>query len=97
MHINYLHNPLTNLVNQDSTIIKEVHYYVYDDPNHGSLFVQHAFMLCWQYLQGVNYTLRKHIVWTDGYSGELKKHMHGILYHSIFITPHLIVILMDAH
>lgn len=34
----YRHNPLANPANPDF-IIKEVHYYVYDDPNHDSLFV----------------------------------------------------------
>jgi hypothetical protein len=48
----------------------EVHYYVYDDPNHDSLFVQHAFMLRWQYLQNANYTPRQHIVWTNGCLGQ---------------------------
>jgi hypothetical protein len=43
MHISYWHNLLTNLTNPNF-IIKEVHYYVSDDPNHDSLFVKHAFM-----------------------------------------------------
>ncbi len=39
VHINYQHNPLANHTNQDFIIIKEVHYNVYDDPSHDSLFV----------------------------------------------------------
>ncbi len=45
IHISYQHNPLVDVINLDSTIIKEIHYYVFDDPNHDSLFVQHVFML----------------------------------------------------
>jgi hypothetical protein len=44
VHTSYRHNPIANLANPNF-IIKEVHYYVYDDPSHDSLFVQHAFML----------------------------------------------------
>jgi len=43
VQISYERNPLVDLTNLDS-IIKEVHYYVSDDPSHDSLFVQHAFM-----------------------------------------------------
>jgi hypothetical protein len=45
VHINYWHNLLANPIDPNSSIIKEVHYYVFDDPNHDSLYVQHAFML----------------------------------------------------
>jgi hypothetical protein len=46
VHINYQHNPLIDHVTQDSIIIKEVHYYVSNDPSHDYLFVQHTFMFC---------------------------------------------------
>jgi hypothetical protein len=45
MHISYQHNPLADPINLDFTILKEIHYNVFDDLSHDSLFVQHVFML----------------------------------------------------
>jgi hypothetical protein len=45
VHISYRHNFSINPIDANSSIIKEVHYYVFDDPNHDFLYVQHVFML----------------------------------------------------
>lgn len=66
VHITYYFCPLVNPANVDFDIFKEVHYYVFDDINHDSFFVQHAFMLHWNHLQGQGYTPKQHIVWTYG-------------------------------
>jgi hypothetical protein len=36
--------------------LKEVHYYVSNDTHHDSLFVQHAFMLHWEFLQTIRFS-----------------------------------------
>jgi hypothetical protein len=38
-----------DLTNLDSGLIKEIHYFVLDDMNHDTLFVQHVFMLHWSH------------------------------------------------
>jgi hypothetical protein len=45
VHISYQQNPLANPIDPSSSIIKKVHYYVSNDWNRDSLYVQHAFML----------------------------------------------------
>ncbi len=53
VHITYHHNP-NYVANPDGKkIIKEYQYYVLDDRDHGTLFVQHYFDLHWGYLQAL--------------------------------------------
>jgi hypothetical protein len=59
---------LHDLINLDSSLIKEVHYFVLDDTSHDTLFVQHDFMLHWSHLQSQGCIPNNHIVWNDGCS-----------------------------
>jgi hypothetical protein len=43
---NYDFNPST----LESRLLKEVHYYVFNGYSHDTLFVQHAFLLHWNFL-----------------------------------------------
>jgi hypothetical protein len=44
VHISYLRNPTPDPIDAESKIIKEVHYFIFDDTSHDTLYVQHAFM-----------------------------------------------------
>ncbi len=65
--------PTTNLIVVESNIIKEVHYFIYYDTSHDTLYVQHAFMLQWNHLQSVACNMNNHIIWTDGCSSQFKR------------------------
>jgi hypothetical protein len=39
MHISYQRNPTPNPTNVESTIIKEVHYFIFYDISHDTLYV----------------------------------------------------------
>jgi hypothetical protein len=45
VHICYKRNNSYNFAEDELEVIKEVHYYVLDDPMHDTILVQHAFML----------------------------------------------------
>jgi hypothetical protein len=66
VHINYRHNPIVDPIDPNSTIIKKVCYYIFNDLNHDSLYVQHAFMFHWS-LCVERCVPKQHIVWTGGY------------------------------
>lgn len=72
VHITFRLNPDWTFSNGEPCVLKEVHYYISDDKQHDSLYVQHAFMLHWEYLklEGIHPT--NHIVWSDGCSGQFK-------------------------
>ncbi len=72
VHINYCLNPKYNPTKPSSKVLKEVHYYVFDDNNHDNLFVQHAFGLHWDFLQVRGCFPSLHMVWSDGCSGQFK-------------------------
>jgi hypothetical protein len=45
VHITYQSNPYYDPAKPNSKVLKEVHYYVFNDINHDTLFVQHEFAL----------------------------------------------------
>lgn len=62
VHITYKQNPNYNPMFPKTRVLKEVHYYLYDDTTHDTLLVQHAFMIHFQHLQNIQYNLNIHIV-----------------------------------
>ena len=51
VHITYFRNPEYNVYDSESTeILKHVHYYISDEKEHDSIFVQLTFCLHWQYM-----------------------------------------------
>lgn len=72
VHITFRLNPIWTLCGVEPYLLKEVHYYISDDKQHDSLFVQHAFMLHWGYLKSEGFEPANHIVWSDGCSGQFK-------------------------
>jgi len=52
VHICYRKNTSYNSTEDELEVIKEVHYYVSNDPMHDTLLVQRAFILHWHHLIG---------------------------------------------
>ncbi len=72
VHKTYRINLGYDLVHLESKILKEVYYYISDENEHDILFVQHAFMLNWKFLQDMGCFPNCHVVWRDGCSGQFK-------------------------
>jgi hypothetical protein len=93
VHITYFRNPEYNAEDSElKEILKEVHYYVSDEKEHDSIFVQHAFRLHWKFMTDqLCYPLR-HIVWSDDCSAQFKAAKcwyHLGRYHSYIVCPQL--------
>jgi len=72
VHMTFRSNPDWTFSNGEPYLLKETHYYVLDSKQHDSLYVQHSFMLHWDYLISEGFQPSSHIVWTDGCSGQFK-------------------------
>lgn len=72
IHIMFWVDPMNGPRIDERKIIKEKHFYILDDKEHDTLFVQHCFMMHWQLLtqQGIRST--QHWVWSDGCAGQFK-------------------------
>jgi len=56
----------------EGSIKKTTHYYLSDDKQHDSLFVQHCLMLHWKWLESVGDVPKEHWVYSDGCSAQFK-------------------------
>jgi hypothetical protein len=56
----------------ESRLLKDVHYYVYNDTSHDTLYVQYAFLLHWDFLKAQGCFPTHHIVWSDRCSRQFK-------------------------
>jgi hypothetical protein len=56
----------------DGEIVKESHFYISDDKEHDTLFVQHCLMLHWQRLQNSGFVPKEHWVFSDGCAAQFK-------------------------
>lgn len=72
VHITYRLNPDWSNENDEPLLLKEVHYYVSDDKVHDSLYVQHCFLMHWDFMKAQGFVPRNHTVWSDGCSGQFK-------------------------
>jgi hypothetical protein len=72
VHITYHHNPAPDPAHPKSKILKEVHYYILDEKEHDTLYVQHAFKLNWEFLRERSYFLELHVIWSIGCSGQFR-------------------------
>ena len=50
----------------DGDVKKVIHFFISDDKQHDTLFVQHCFTLHWQWLKNLGIELKHHWVWSDG-------------------------------
>lgn len=67
-----LHRGLATEDNDDGELIKHSHYYISDDKDHDSLFVQHCMMLHWEWMERMGFKPREHWVYSDGCAAQFK-------------------------
>ena len=54
------------------TMIKEYHFYVSDDHEHDTLFVQHYFGMIYDSFKNNGVSFTEHWIWSDGCAGQFK-------------------------
>ena len=57
---------------QSHDVIKEYHFYVSDDREHDTLFVQHCFGLIYDSFKKNGVSSTEHWIWSDGCAGQFK-------------------------
>ena len=57
---------ITYIQNASNEVQKVIHFYVSNDKNHDTFFVQHCLLLHVEWLKQNNVFPRKHYVWLDG-------------------------------
>jgi len=77
VHVLYRHAQASIDGTRDSTpqsrdVIKEYHFYVSDDREHDTLFVQHCFGLIYDSLKNNGVSFTEHWIWSDGCAGQIK-------------------------
>ena len=74
VHICYRWNPcyLADPSSDAPKLLTEYHYYISDDAEHDTLFVQHCFALHWQHITDRGIKPNEHIVWSDGCAAQFK-------------------------
>jgi hypothetical protein len=70
--ITYRKNPAYDLCVHDFDLLKDVHYFILDDPIHDTGFVQHSFLLYWDFMKGQGRFPTHHVVWSDGAASQFK-------------------------
>jgi hypothetical protein len=70
--ITYWKNPAYDPCVHDSELLKDVHYFISDDPTHNTSFVHHAFLLHWNFMKGQGRFPTHHVVWSDGVASQFK-------------------------
>ena len=76
VHVLYRHAQM-DIDGIDSThdlrhVIKEYHFYVSDDREHDTLFVQHCFGLMYESFRKKGVSFTEHWIWSDGCAGQFK-------------------------
>lgn len=69
VHLTYSRNPSPD---GDEEWIKQSHFYISDDKEHDTLFVQHCLLLHWRWLKEQGFTPKQHWVFSDGCSAQFK-------------------------
>lgn len=72
VHITYRLNPYLDETNLESKILKDIHYYICDEKDHDTIYVQHASRLQWQFMQERRFFTEHHVVWSNGCAGQFK-------------------------
>jgi hypothetical protein len=72
VHICFRRNPTLDSCDENSQILIEYHFYIFDDRKHDSKFVQHYFKLHWQYMVDNGHTPQWHWVWNNGCASQFK-------------------------
>lgn len=72
VHLTYRLNPAFDPLKPHTKFLKESHFYISDDREHDTLFVQHCLLLHWQHLANSGVTPKQHWVFSDGCSAQFK-------------------------
>jgi hypothetical protein len=72
VHITFWVDQINGEGNNDKKIIKETQLYVSNDKDHDTLFMQHCFLMYWDWLSSCGIKLAHHWVWSDGCVGQFK-------------------------
>jgi hypothetical protein len=72
VHICYMVNPNFGANPEEPRILKDSHFYISDDNNHDTLFVQHCLIMHWQWLMSRGIHVKQHVVFFDSCSGQFK-------------------------
>jgi hypothetical protein len=73
----YFNTSITILVHitmwkEGETIMKQTHFYISDDKDHDSAYVQHCLLLHWDWLEDSGFIPDEHWVYSDGCSAQFK-------------------------
>ncbi len=69
VHIMYRWNKEFDLVEFGCIILKEIHYYIFYEKEHDTLFIQHAFILQWLFMKEKGCFPQHHVVCSNGCAG----------------------------
>jgi len=88
VHICYRWNKdyLVNRYLNKEKLIIEYHYYLSNDNEHDTLFVQHCFELHWVHLMQCGLFPNEHIVWSNNVQCSLSQGGHGTTWPCKFIS-----------
>ncbi len=77
VHICYKWNPnfVANPNCGEKKLLTKYHYYISDDNEHDTLFVQHCFQLHWSHLTIGGFYFNEHFVWSDGCMVQFKSRL----------------------
>jgi len=67
-----MRNSNINLNDEDSKIVMNYHFYIFDDKIHDSYFVQHCVHLHWEDLVKGGFKRKQHWIWSNGCSFQFK-------------------------
>jgi hypothetical protein len=87
VHICYIWNPnfVANLDCGEKMLLIEYYYYILDDNEHDTLFVQHCFQFHWSHLTIGGLYPNEHLVWSNGCAMQFKsRHACTMLYDALF-------------
>jgi hypothetical protein len=59
----------------EKKLLTKYHYYISDDNEHDTLFVQHCFQLHWSHLTIGGFYPNEHFVWSDGCMVQFKSRL----------------------
>jgi hypothetical protein len=87
VHICYRWNPnyITSKNYGEIFLFIEYHYYISDDMEHDTLFVQHCFEFHWTHLTMHEIYPNEHLVWSNGYGAQFK--LRHIWFHVATYLP----------
>jgi hypothetical protein len=81
VHLTYRINPLSDPEVSGLKWIKESHFYILDDKEHNTMFVQHCLLLHRKWLCEKEFKPRQHWVFNDGCSFQFKGSRQCTLLH----------------